>query len=51
MLWILIGIIWFFIILISFFGNYKEKELEKDYEKFDEICKKNFQKSIDKINK
>ena len=38
MLWIIIGMIWGLIIFISLFGNYKEKELEKDYKKFEEIC-------------
>lgn len=38
MLWILIGIIFSFIIYISLFGDYEEKELKEDYEKMKEIC-------------
>ena len=40
MLWFIISIVWIFIAVIAFFGDYKEKELKKDYEKYNQLFKK-----------
>lgn len=38
----LLGITYIFIILISLFGDYKSKELEKDKQDWEEIFKRSY---------
>lgn len=40
MLFIIIGIVFSFIFFIAIFGDYAEKELKKDYKKYEEMRKK-----------
>ena len=37
MLFIIIGIVFSLIFIIAFFGDYKQKEIDKDYEKFNNM--------------
>ena len=37
MVWIIIGLVWILILIVSFFGDYEEKERKKDYEKYKEM--------------
>lgn len=39
MLFIIIGIIFSFIFFIALFGDYKSKEIERDYKKYKKITK------------
>lgn len=39
MVWIIIGLVWILILIVSFFGDYEEKERKRDYEKYWEIVK------------
>ena len=34
MVWIIIGLVWILILIVSFFGDYEEKERKRDYEKY-----------------
>lgn len=42
MLFYLLGLIYFLIMLIAFFGNYNARELEKDERKWKEIFKEDY---------
>lgn len=37
MLFIVISLIWIFIVLIAIDGDYKSKEIKKDYKHFEEV--------------
>ena len=45
MVWIIIGLVWILILIVSFFGDYEEKERKKDYEKYSVEAKKYLDKA------
>lgn len=46
MVFILIGFVWLFIFLVAFFGDYEEKELQKDYKYYKEITESRKDKTL-----
>lgn len=38
-MFLILGLVFLFISLIAIDGDYNEKEMKKDYKKFEEICK------------